>query len=155
VVYLYEPTAGLDPEASRTVHQFITELRSEGRTIFLTTHNLPEADELCDLIGVFRTRLVQVGTPAHLRATLFGTGTIIKVADEADKWISTAKALPFVHEVSAQNGVLSIKLDDPDVQNPSLVQALASAGAPIRYVEPFSHTLEDVYLQLIEEGEAK
>lgn len=55
IIFLDEPTAGLDPEAARTVREFIKELRAEGRTIFLTTHNLPEADELCDTIAVFRT----------------------------------------------------------------------------------------------------
>jgi ABC-2 type transport system ATP-binding protein len=153
VVFLDEPTAGLDPEASRTMRDFIKELRSEGRTIFLTTHNLPEADELCDLIAVFRTRLLQVGTPAHLRSALFGSGTIVTLAGDAGAWVATARSLPFVRDVSAHNGALSIKLDDPDAQNPPLVQALASAGAPIRYVQPLSHSLEDVYLQLIEEGE--
>src|SRR5579863_1324403 len=75
VIFLDEPTAGLDPEASRVVRDFIKQLRTEGRTIFLTTHNLPEADELCDLIGVFRTKLLRLGAPAQLRAGMFGSGT--------------------------------------------------------------------------------
>ena len=75
IVFLDEPTAGLDPEASRMVRDFVTDLRAEGRTIFLTTHNLPEADELCDLIGIFRTRLLRLDTPAKLRAGLFGRGS--------------------------------------------------------------------------------
>ena len=70
--------AGLDPEAARVVRDFIKELRAEGRTIFLTTHNLPEADELCDLIGVFRTQLLRLGTPAQLRAGMFGSGTQVQ-----------------------------------------------------------------------------
>jgi ABC-2 type transport system ATP-binding protein len=63
IVFPDEPTAGLDPEASRMVRDFVKELRAEGRTIFLTTHNLPEADELCNLIGIFRTRLLRLDTP--------------------------------------------------------------------------------------------
>ena len=74
VIFLDEPTAGLDPEAARVVRDFIKDLRAEGRTIFLTTHNLPEADELCDPIGVFRARLLHLGTPAQLRTGLFGSG---------------------------------------------------------------------------------
>ncbi|MBF6613048.1 MAG: ABC transporter ATP-binding protein [Chloroflexi bacterium] len=150
IVFFDEPTAGLDPEAARTVRDFIKELRSEGRTIFLTTHNLPEADELCDLIGIFRTKLLRVDSPANLRSSLFGRGTIVRVAGDAAPWTGAARALPFVHGVSTQNGALSVTLDDPDRQNPLLVQALVQAGAPIQYIEPMSHSLEDVYLELLE-----
>ena len=151
VVFLDEPTAGLDPEAARTVRDFIKDLRAEGRTIFLTTHNLTEADELCDLIAVFRTRLLRLDTPANLRNALFGKGTLVELASDAAPWLASIRALPFVSEASAQNGTLSISLDDPDTHNPQLVQALVTAGAPIRYIERRSHSLEDVYLQLIED----
>jgi ABC-2 type transport system ATP-binding protein len=149
IVFFDEPTAGLDPEAARTVHEFIRNLRSEGRTIFLTTHNLFEADALCDLIGVFRTRLLTLGSPRELRSRLFGTGTRVTVADEAEKWAGVVQALPFVKQVTANNGTLSVALDDPESMNPLLVQALVGAGAQVRYVQPSSHSLEDVYLQLV------
>ncbi len=67
ILFLDEPTAGLDPEASHLVREFIAELKKEGRTIFLCTHNLDEADRLCDRVGVFKTRLLVVDTPANLR----------------------------------------------------------------------------------------
>lgn len=155
VVFLDEPTAGLDPEAARTVRDFIRNLHSEGRTIFLTTHNLTEADELCDLIGVFRTRLMQVDTPTNLRRALFGTGTFVRLSSQADpsEWEAAARALPFVRDVAAQDGALAVRMDDPDNQNPALIQALVQAGAPIRYVEPMTHSLEDVYLELMGEAE--
>jgi ABC-2 type transport system ATP-binding protein len=149
VIFLDEPTAGLDPEASRIVIDFIKELRAEGRTIFLTTHNLPEADELCDTIGVFRTQLVQVDTPRNLREGLFGRGTKIRVAGDASTWVSTVQSLPFVRHVAAQDSTLSVALDNPDDQNPLLVQSLVTAGARIRAVEPISHSLEEVYMQLV------
>jgi ABC-2 type transport system ATP-binding protein len=153
VVFLDEPTAGLDPEASRMVRDFIKELRVEGRTIFLTTHNLPEADELCDLIGVFRTRLLRLDSPANLRAGLFGRGTRVRVAGDAARWVPAASALPFARGVSAHDDTLAITLDDPDTQNPALVQALVAAGASIRFVEPIEHSLEEVYLELVQAGE--
>lgn len=152
IVFLDEPTSGLDPEAARIVRDFIKELRSGGRTIFLTTHNLPEADELCDLIAVFRTRLLQIGTPDNLRTGLFGRGTEVRVAGDPALWLPTVKALPFVHDAAVREDTLAIALDDPDTQNPPLVQALVEAGAPIRAVAPIAHSLEDVYLQLIENG---
>jgi ABC-2 type transport system ATP-binding protein len=150
VIFLDEPTAGLDPEAARVVREFIKELRAEGRTIFLTTHNLPEADELCDLIGVFRSRLLRLGAPANLRTGMFGTGTQVRVIGDATQWIETVRALPFVHEAHAENGTLSVKIDQPDDQNPELVRTLVNAGAQIRAVEPISHSLEEVYLELVE-----
>ena len=150
VVFLDEPTSGLDPEAARTVRDFVKDLRSEGHTIFLTTHNLPEADELCDLIGVFRTTLVRVDTPSNLRSGLFGRGTQVRVVGDAGQWIETVRALPFVRQVNAQESMLAVGLDNPDEQNPSLVQTLVQAGAQIRAVEPIMHSLEDVYMELLE-----
>lgn len=150
VVFLDEPTAGLDPEASRTVRDFIKELRSEGRTIFLTTHNLPEADEVCDLIGVFRTTLLRIDTPANLRSGLFGRGTQVRLVEDAGQWIPTIRSLAFVQDVVAHEHTLSISLDNPDDQNPAVVTALVQAGAQIRAVEPIAHSLEEVYLELID-----
>lgn len=150
VIFLDEPTSGLDPEAARVVLDFIKALRAEGRTIFLTTHNLPEADELCDLIGVFRSRLLHLGSPAQLRSGLFGTGTQVHVAGDAARWLETVRTLPFVQDVTASESILSVSLAHPDEQNPELVRALAAAGAPIRSVEQTSHSLEEVYLELVE-----
>jgi ABC-2 type transport system ATP-binding protein len=149
VVFLDEPTAGLDPEAARTVRDFVKQLRAEGRTIFLTTHNLPEADELCDLIGIFRTRLLRLDTPANLRAGLFGRGTLVRLAGDTAAAAAAARALPFVRDVAVRDSALSIALDDPDAQNPTLVRALVAKGAQIQYVEPLAHSLEEVYLELV------
>ena len=154
IIFLDEPTSGLDPEASRMVRDFVKELRAEGRTIFLTTHNLPEADELCDLIGVFRTRLLRVDTPGRLRVGLFGSGTLVRLAGEAAPWLETVRGLAFVQRAEASGDTLSIGMETPERQNPALVQALVGAGAPIRYVEPLQHSLEDVYLELIGKDES-
>src|SRR5215472_8858182 len=124
VIFLDEPTAGLDPEAARVVLDFIKDLRAEGRTIFLTTHNLPEADELCDLIGVFRSRLLRLGAPANLRTGMFGTGTQVRVVGDAARWIETVRALPFVRDATASESILSVSLEHPDHQNPALVRSL-------------------------------
>ena len=153
VIFLDEPTSGLDPEAARTVHEFIGEIRAEGRSIVLTTHNLTEADALCDLIGVFRTRLLRLDTPSNLRAQLFGKGTIIQVVGDALPWLHTVRLLPFVTSASAERDALTVSLDDPDAQNPRLLSVLVAAGAQVRYVTPVARSLEEVYLQLI--GESK
>jgi ABC-2 type transport system ATP-binding protein len=149
VVFLDEPTSGLDPEAARTVRDFVKQLRAEGRTIFLTTHNLAEAEELCDLIGIFRSKLLRIDSPDKLRAELFGRGTQVKVQGEAQRWQPTIEAFPFVKKVSAQGDTLMITLDNAEQYNPQIVSALVSAGAAICYVQPLLQSLEDVYLRLV------
>ncbi len=141
VVFLDEPTSGLDPEAARTVLNFIKTLRAEGRTIVLTTHILPEADEMCDLICVFQTHLIRVDSPDRLRAGLFGRGVEVRLAGDASGFANTARSLTFIKNVITNNGTLSVQLDDPDGQTPALVQALVNAGAQIRSVMPISHSL--------------
>ena len=149
VVFLDEPTAALDPEAARTVREFVKRLKAEGRTIFLTTHNLPEADELCDRIGIFQRRLLRIGSPSELRASLFGAGTVVRVVGDAARYEPVTRSLPFVRGVHAEGDALTVELDDPDARNPDLVDALKAAGARIRYVERLQHSLEDVYLRLV------
>jgi ABC-2 type transport system ATP-binding protein len=121
----------------------------------LTTHNLPEADELCDLVAVFRTKLLRVDTPDNLRIGLFGRGTEVLVAGDAARWVSSIKALAFVRDVTVSESILSIALDNPDEQNPVLVQTLVQAGAGIRSVAPIAHSLEDVYLELLDSASPK
>jgi ABC-2 type transport system ATP-binding protein len=152
LVFLDEPTVGLDPEAARTVRDWIKELRSEGRTIFLTTHNLPEADELCDLLAIFRGRLLHLDTPTNLRAQLANQATLVRVIGEPQAWQATVQALPFVRDVAVTSDTLAVSLDDPERNNPTLIATLVAAGAQLRYVEPRITTLEEVYLKLI--GEA-
>jgi len=84
-VFLDEPTSALDPESAHLVRDFILEIKKEGRTIFLCTHNLDEADRLCDRIGVFKTHLLVVDTPTRLRAQVFGRKVVfhLQKADEA------------------------------------------------------------------------
>jgi ABC-2 type transport system ATP-binding protein len=152
VLFLDEPTAGLDPEAARTVRDFVAKLRREGRTIFLTTHNLPEADELCDVIAVFQRRLLRMGTPGELRAGLFGAGTVVRVAGQAASLLGAVRSLSFIRDASANGDSLTLVYDDPDARNPDVIDALTRAGARIRYVEPIRHSLEDVYLRLVAQG---
>jgi ABC-2 type transport system ATP-binding protein len=154
VLFLDEPTSGLDPAAARAVRDLIKSLRASGRTIFLTTHNLAEADELCDLIAVFRTRLISLDTPANLRTRLFGRGVRVMLAGPAAPLVATVQALPFVIDVTADEQTLFIRLTDPEHDNPVLVRTLVNAGADIRYLEPFTPSLETVYLELMQEGSA-
>jgi ABC-2 type transport system ATP-binding protein len=128
LVFLDEPTAGLDPEAAHMVRGYIRELREQGRTVFLCTHNLDEADRLCDRIAVFKTRLLVVDTPANLRRQLFGRQIVFHLADDAAPYLPAIQNFPFVQDAQAIENKLLVRLDDPDSQNPQLVRALLNAG---------------------------
>jgi len=149
ILFLDEPTAALDPEASHLVHDFIGELRKEGRTIFLCTHNLDEADRLCDRVGVFKTHLLVVNTPANLRSQLFGRRVVFHLVNSTESIASAIRALPFVREAKVIDNKLLVNLDDPETHNPEIIRVLVGAGAEIQFVGELRHSLEDVYLQLV------
>jgi ABC-2 type transport system ATP-binding protein len=157
LLFLDEPTAGLDPEASKLVRDFVAELKSEGRTIFLCTHNLDEADRLCDRVAVFKTRLRVVDSPAGLRKQLYGRQVVFHLAETAESHLPLINKLPFIKQVNAVDNKLVIALDDPEEHNPELIRQLVNAGANIQFVGELRHSLEEVYLQLIkgeENGES-
>ena len=149
ILFLDEPTAALDPEASHLVHDFIGELRKEGRTIFLCTHNLDEADRLCDRVGVFKTHLLVVDTPANLRSQLFGRRVVFHLIKSDESIASAIRTLPFVREAKVIDNKLMVNLDDPETHNPEIIRVLVGAGAEIQFVGELRHSLEDVYLQLV------
>jgi ABC-2 type transport system ATP-binding protein len=149
VLFLDEPTAGLDPEAAKLVRDFIAELKSEGRTIFLCTHNLDEADRLCDRIAVFNTRLRVVDTPAGLRRQLYGRQVVFHLAQTAEPFVNAINGLPYLKQVQAVDNKLIVALDDPETYNPELIRSLVAAEANIQFVGELRHSLEDVYLQLV------
>jgi ABC-2 type transport system ATP-binding protein len=149
ILFLDEPTAGLDPEGAHLVREFIAELKKEGRTIFLCTHNLEEADHLCDRVGVFKTRLLVVDTPARLRASVFGRKVIFHLRAADEIIAENIRKLPFVREVRVVENKLVVSLDDPESRNPEVVRSLVNAGADIQFVGELRHSLEEVYLQLV------
>jgi len=154
VLFLDEPTTGLDPEASRLVREFIEGLRGEGRTIILNTHNLDEADRLCDRIGVLNTELLALDTPAALRREVFGRKVVFHVAELRPEYEATVADFSFVEAVESVDGRLVVTLDDPEERNPALVAALVNAGAQVQFVGEIRKSLEDVYLHLMDNGDA-
>jgi ABC-2 type transport system ATP-binding protein len=152
ILFLDEPTAALDPEAAHLVREFIAELRKEGRTIFLCTHNLDEADRLCDRIGVFKTRLLVVDTPARLRSQLFGRKVVFHLRQADEALAAPVRQMPFVREAKLIDNKLVVTLEDPDTHNPDIIRTLVNAGADIQFVGELRHSLEDVYLQLMKDS---
>ncbi len=152
ILFLDEPTAGLDPEAALEVRGLIAQLSAEGRTILLCTHLLSEAEELCHRISVFRTRLLAVGSPAELRQRLFRRATTVELADGGappEQVAARLRSLPWIAGAGIEQGTLAVELKDPDLHGPELVQAVLDAGGRVLSVVEKKHSLEDVYLSLV------
>jgi ABC-2 type transport system ATP-binding protein len=151
VLLLDEPTSGLDPQMTKAVRDFIEELKGEGRTILLCTHNLDEAERLCDRILVLKTRPVAVDTPEALRHRLFGRRVILKLRQIDRPLMDALGSLDFVLGFHREDNQLIIELGDPENENPILVRYLVNAGAEIQFLTEEEHSLEEIYLKLIEE----
>jgi len=153
ILFLDEPTAGLDPEAAHKLRDFIAELRTQGRTIFLCTHNLDEADRLCDRIGVFKTRLLIVDTPTNLRSSIFGRKIVFHLQSVSNELLNCIRKFYFIKDAKAIENKIIVTLDDPDTQNPELIRTLIDNGANLRFVGELRHSLEEVYLELVQKAE--
>ena len=151
VLFLDEPTAGLDPEAAQEVRQMIKKLSSEGRTIFLSTHNLSEAEYLCHRIAVIRTRLLALDTPSDLRQRLFRRRVVVQLETVPPAILETTRRLVFVEEIAAEGERLLVDLLDPDKNRPELVKCIVEAGGRVLGVSEEQHSLEEVYLSLMKE----
>ena len=153
ILFLDEPTAGLDPEAAKVVRDLIETLRTRERTIFLCTHNLDEADRLCDRVALFKTKLVTVGKPQELKERMYGQKTVIHLVNPA-YGIEESVDLPFVKRIERVDNTLVVSLSDPEEENPLLVSRLVELGAKIQYVNELRVSLEDLYLDLMEDNNA-
>ena len=154
IILLDEPTSGLDPQSARDVRALILRLRDEGRALLLSTHNLDEVERVATRVAVLRSRLVAVGTPAALRARLFGARVRIRLTSTADRFAALLRAAGST-DVIVDGTTLSIATDGPSAPVPRIVRQLVEAGADIEAVVPESPPLEDVYLRLLEEADAE
>jgi ABC-2 type transport system ATP-binding protein len=151
VLFLDEPTAGLDPVAARDVHQLIDKLRQRGVTIFLTTHRLEEAERLCDRVAILNTTLRTIGRPAQLREQLFAKTLTVRTLAPLPNPGGVFAGLPAVDDWR-QDGPASyvLSVSEPAVAAPAVTRALVAAGAEVLSIGESHHSLEDVYLELID-----
>jgi len=155
ILFLDEPTAGLDPEAARDLRRFIVGLSAEDRTVLLCTHNLTEAEEICERVAIFRTRLIAFETPSALREARFRPAVRVRLAGDATGLVASLRDLPFVRAVEPgpEEGGLTVRLDDVDRDRPGLVARIVELGGDVLEVAEERKTLEDVYLDLVREEE--
>lgn len=148
VLFLDEPTANLDPEASKTVRDFILELKKEKRTIFLNTHLLDEADRICDRVAILKTKLITTGRPEELRRSLSGRKVKVQLQRLDDAVVSSVKKMGYqIDEVTANSMVVGLK--EPEEENPAILRTIQGAGGNVVFVTEVGSSLEDVYLKLV------
>ncbi|HLG37062.1 MAG TPA: ATP-binding cassette domain-containing protein [Nitrososphaera sp.] len=141
VMFLDEPTLGLDPASRESMWKYVKRLVKEEKvTIILTTHYMEEADMLCDRIGIIdKGRIVALDTPAKLKAGLGGDIIRIKTKDSIDK----VRQFDFVRKVEQSDGFLVLSVDNAKRALPILLQAIEAESA-----EFASPTLNDVFIQI-------
>jgi ABC-2 type transport system ATP-binding protein len=149
IIFLDEPTAGLDPVASLEVHDLINALRAKGVTVFLTTHRLDEAEKLCDRVAILNTTLRTVGRIDDLRQRMFRKGIVITTASPLTNPDAVFKSVASVESWTSDAGQYVITVNDVRAAAPDVTRALVGAGADVLSIVESRHSLEEVYLELV------
>ena len=151
VLFLDEPTTGLDPQSRKNVWEHVRRLRREGgTTVFLTTHYLDEADALCDRILVIdHGRIVAEGTPESLKRRVSGDVLTISLDGDPDVASALLAGLPGTREVaSLGDATLRLLTDHSDQTVVDVITTLRGAGIPVRGLQLTRPSLEDAFLTL-------
>jgi ABC-2 type transport system ATP-binding protein len=153
IIFLDEPTAGLDPVASLEVHDLINALRKKGVTVFLTTHRLDEAEKLCDRVAILNTTLRTVGRIDDLRQRMFQKSLLVATAAPlADPGHLFAKVESVASWSLDETGQYVLMVSDVRTAAPAVTRALVGAGADVLSLVEVRHSLEEVYLELVGVG---
>jgi ABC-2 type transport system ATP-binding protein len=150
LLFLDEPTTGLDPQARRNLWELVDELKRSGRTIILTTHYMDEAERLCDRVAVMdHGRIIALGTPKELIASIGGE-QIVEFATSSITPFDSAKltALPGIHSYRLLAGVHQLSVSELHTAVPQIFAALTEQQQPLTEFRTHSATLEDVFVSL-------
>ena len=147
LVFLDEPTTGLDPQARAHLWQEVRKLRASGTTVFLTTHYLEEADALCDRLAIIdHGSIVIEGTPDELKRQVAGDAITLSLLGEPENAFAQLQALPFVREASAEDGLIRLYVDRGETAMPALMRALDAANLEMATLTVARPSLDDVFL---------
>jgi ABC-2 type transport system ATP-binding protein len=148
VLFLDEPTTGLDPQSRAHMWDEVRRLRGEGMTVFITTHYLDEADALCDRIAIIdHGEIVAEGTPDALKREISGDVVTVGVGDLAEKAAEVLLGQPFANGVEVrEDGELRLNVDAGDTAIPQIMRTLEGAGISLTTIELHRPTLDDVFL---------
>ncbi|OLE22046.1 MAG: ABC transporter [Actinobacteria bacterium 13_1_20CM_3_71_11] len=147
VVFLDEPTTGLDPQSRAHMWDEVRRLRSEGLTVFLTTHYLEEADALCDRVAIIdHGQIVAEGTPDELKREVAGDVVTVGVNGNADKAAALLDGQPYVRQLEQSENLLRLYVDTGAVAIPLILRTLDGAGLDLGSIELHRPSLDDVFL---------
>ncbi len=151
VLFLDEPTTGLDPQNRANLWEHLRALRDQGTTIVLTTHYLEEADVLCDrLVIVDHGRIVIEGTPRDLKQRVAGDSIVITLKDEPEatgRGVDLLGSEPYVREISVSGDQLRLYVEDGSTALPRLLRILDTGRVGVRSMSLSEPTLDDVFLR--------
>ncbi len=148
LLFLDEPTTGLDPQSRARVWEEVRKMHDRGTTVFLTTHYLDEADALCDRVAIIDYgRIVAEGTPEELKRAIAGDVVTFTVAGEPQVALNLVKDQQFVRESSVEDGAIHLYVDRGEVAMPAILRLLDGAGLQLMTVELHRPSLDDVFLR--------
>ncbi len=150
LLFLDEPTTGLDPQARRQLWDIIRILREQGRTILITTHYMDEAERLCDRVAVVdRGRVIALGSPSELIASLGGEHVVeFAVSIGAALVPEDLESLPAVREARNESSGIALTVTEPHVAIPALLERLQSRGLSLVRLTTRHASLEDVFVHM-------
>jgi ABC-2 type transport system ATP-binding protein len=148
ILFLDEPTTGLDPQARRQVWDVIADVRSRGGTVLLTTHYMEEAERLCDRIAIIdRGKVIALDTPAGLIARL-GADQVLEIETATLPDLASLKGLTDVRDVRVDGGIVSLTVGEVHRAVPALLDELSRQGVPLTRLTTHHATLEDVFVAM-------
>jgi ABC-2 type transport system ATP-binding protein len=148
LLFLDEPTTGLDPQSRARMWDEVRQLRDEGTTVFLTTHYLEEADALCNRVAIIdHGKIVAEGTPDELKRAVAGDLVTVGVSGDVEAALRLLQPQPFVRESSIAGGELRVYVDRGETAIPAILRLLDKAGLGLTTVALSRPSLDDVFLR--------
>ena len=147
LLFLDEPTTGLDPQSRARLWEEVRGMRERGTTVFLTTHYLDEADALCDRLAIIdHGRIVAEGTPQDLKREIAGDIVTVGVADQASA-LALLQPQPFVREAGIEQGLLRVYVERGESAMPQILRLIDGAGMQLETISLSRPSLDDVFLR--------
>jgi ABC-2 type transport system ATP-binding protein len=148
LLFLDEPTTGLDPQSRARMWDEVRGLRDTGTTVFLTTHYLEEADALSDRIAIIdHGKIVALGTPDELKRQVAGDVVVVGTDNAGDRVLELLKGQPFVREATQSDDVVRLYVDRGETAMPQIIRALDGAGIALASLSLNRPSLDDVFLR--------
>jgi ABC-2 type transport system ATP-binding protein len=155
ILFLDEPTSGVDPIARRTFWELIYQLSGAGHTVFVSTHYMDEAEYCHRLALMYRGKVIALGTPAELKRSLASHYLLRLEASDLVGSMKILEKLPRVHDVAVFGGGLHVTAEEGERAMPQIRSALEQAGITVSVLEPIEPSMEDVFVAMIEAEERK